>query len=101
MPDLEAIEIQNDNMQADEEQYSDDFETIEKQKETNLVIEEKTKLLVEQSSSAALTLSAIKLDEMTTEQQTDEILKLINFDALVHNDLSTLLSSVICRQWNL
>ena len=98
MPDLEAIEIQNDNMQADEEQYSDDFETIEKQKETNLVIEEKTKLLVEQSSSAALTLSAIKLDEMTAEQQTDEILKLINFDALVHNDLSTLLSSVICRQ---
>lgn len=42
--------IQNNQLQLEEEQYSDDFETIEKPKETNLIIEEKTKQMIEQSS---------------------------------------------------
>lgn len=41
--DLQTIPTKNDPVQLEEEQYSDDFETIEKPKETDLVIQERTK----------------------------------------------------------
>ena len=72
--DLETIPTQNDPVQLEEEQYSDDFETIEHPKEMDLVIQERTKQLVEQSSTAALSLSGVKLEEASVDQQAEQIL---------------------------
>ena len=43
---------------VEEEQYSDDFDTVEKPKEIDLIIQDKTNKYVEYSASA-LTLSGI------------------------------------------
>lgn len=51
----------------EEEQYSDDFETVEKPKEIDLIIADRTNKYVEYSASAALTLSGIQLNEMSTD----------------------------------
>ena len=83
--------------QEDLEQYSDEFETMEKQKEIDLIIEDKTNKFVEYSASA-LTMSAIKLEDMSTEQLADEIIKLIDFGALVDSDIAALLTDVVDRR---
>ena len=66
-------------VQAEDEQYSDDFETVEKPKEIDLIIQDRTKKYVEYSASA-LNLSGIKLESLSKDQQTEEILKLINYE---------------------
>ena len=84
-------------IQQEDEQYSDDFETMEKPKETNLVIEDRTNKYVEYSASA-LTTSAIKLEDMTTDQLADEVMKLMNFGAMVDDDVAALLTAVVDRR---
>lgn len=50
----------------EEEQYSDDFDTMEKPKEIDLIIQDRTNKYVEYSASA-LNLSGIKLNEMNVD----------------------------------
>ena len=43
-------------------------------------------------------MSAIKLEDMTTDQLADEIMKVINFGALVDSDIAALLTTVVDRR---
>ena len=94
---LSDFKYDKEDFQEEEEHYSDDFETLEKPKEIDLIIHDRTKKYVEYSASA-LNLSGIKLENMSVDQQTDEVMKLINFEHFVDKELSEMLRSSLVRR---